>query len=30
VADCGFRDILQPDPGFRARLDQCFHGVLNG
>src|SRR6266851_3906582 len=25
VTDRGFRNILHPDAGFRARLDQCFH-----
>ena len=27
VADRGLRDVLHPDAGFRARLDQCFHEV---
>ena len=28
VSDGGFRYVLQPDTGFRACLDQCFHNVL--
>ena len=28
VADGRLRDVLQPDAGFRACLDQCFHQIL--
>ena len=28
VADRGLRYVLQPDAGFRACLDQCFHDML--
>src|ERR1700722_7072689 len=27
VTDRGFRNILHPDTGFRAGLDECFHGL---
>ena len=29
VADRGFRNVLQPDAGFRACLDQCFHRLAS-
>jgi len=28
VTDRRFRDILHPDAGFRAGLDECFHACL--
>src|SRR5258708_30064943 len=30
VADRGFRDVLQPDTGFRTCLDQRFHDPSSG